>query len=84
MIPYLSSSFLFTEINGEGQVHCSEHRIRLTSLGVADELPQALIHDRVEEGKVMPVNLQDGRLQAKFIPRASIVYKMSIFLFYFF
>lgn len=62
---YLSSAFLFAEINGKGQVHRSEHCVCLTSLRVADELPQALIHDRVKEGKVMPVNLQDGRLQAQ-------------------
>lgn len=62
---YLSSPFLFAEINGKGQVHRSKHCICLTGLGVADELPQALIHDRVEKCKVMPVNLQDGRLQAQ-------------------
>lgn len=58
---YLSCPFLFAEVNGEGQVHRSKHCICFTSLRVADQLPQTLIHDRVKECKVMPVHLQYQR-----------------------
>ena len=56
---YLSGAFLFTEVNSKGQVHGCEHRFRLTSLRMSDELPQALVHHRVKEGKVMPVHLKE-------------------------
>lgn len=33
---YLSSAFLFTEVDGKGQIHGWEHRLCLPSLGVED------------------------------------------------
>lgn len=59
-IAYLPGALLFTEVDGEGQVHGGEHGLRLPGLRVSDELPQALVHHRVEEGKVVPVHLQDA------------------------
>lgn len=58
LVLYLSSPFLFAEVDGEGQVHGSKHGICFTSLRVANQLPQTLVHDRVKECKVMPVHLQ--------------------------
>lgn len=55
---YLPSSFLFAEVNGKGEVHSSKHCICFTGLRMADQLPQALVHDRVKECKVMPVHLR--------------------------
>lgn len=61
VVPYLSCSFLFTEVNGKGQIHGSEYCICFTGLRVADKLPQALIHNWVKEGKVVPVHLQQQK-----------------------
>lgn len=58
MVLYLSSTFLFAEVNREGKIHGSKYCVCFTSLRMSNQLPQALIHDRVEECKVMPVHLQ--------------------------
>lgn len=55
---YLSSPFLFAEVNGEGQVHSSKYCIGFTGLWMTDKLAQTLIHDVVKECEVMPVHLQ--------------------------
>lgn len=61
VVPYLSRPFLFTEVNGKGQVHRSKYCICFTGLRVANKLPQALIHNWVEEGKVVPVYLRQKK-----------------------
>lgn len=55
---YLSRPFLLAEVDSEGQIHGSKHSICFTCLRMADQLPQALVHDGVEERKVMPIHLQ--------------------------
>lgn len=67
VVRYLSCSFLFTEVNGESQVHRSKYCICFTGLRVADKLPQALIHNWVEEGKVVPIYLRPQKQEVSFL-----------------
>ncbi len=63
---YLSRSFLLAEVDSEGEVHRRKHCLRLLGLRVTDQLPQTLVHHRVEERKVVPVDLQTRKRKPQY------------------
>ncbi len=63
---YLSRSFLLAEVDSEGEVHRRKHGLRLLGLRVTDQLPQTLVHHRVEERKVVPVDLQTRKRKPQY------------------
>ena len=57
------SHLLGGELDAEGEVHRGEHHRRiLLRLAVKHELTQRLVHDRVEEGEVVPADLAAEQL----------------------
>lgn len=63
---YLSGSFFLAEVDGESEVHGGEHGLGLARLRVANQLPQTLVHHRVEECKVVPVHLHHTNTHSSF------------------